>query len=241
MKSTLLVLALMMTLQAPAVLAVEPQETRPHSGVLTGIGMFAGAILGGPGYAIAAFTLGAVYDTQQDKKFALQKSLERTRHDYADLKDKHQHELVKMQQQQAESEARFQLASTKWSNSISKIDQSIGYTLQFRTAVSDIEPHYIKDLTSLAQLLKEMPELRLQLAGFSDRMGEETFNQQLSLQRVKRVEHFFMQNGIDQHRIESHAYGESHPLNNTSGIEDNSFERRVIISVNPPLNAVVSN
>lgn len=287
MKVTLLAIALIIALQAPAVLANEAQEKRPLIGILTAVGMAAGAIVGGPGYAITAMVAGMVYDIQDDKKFALQKSLQQNKRNYAALQVGHHDELENLRSQQVESEARFllanscpetdnigskpqytkivrnvkqpltkevaasgfksgqELASTKWTNSISGLDKSFAYTLQFRTASSFIEPHYIKDLTNLAQLLKQMPDTQLQLAGFSDRMGDESYNQQLSLDRVSRVEHFFKKHGIEKSRIETHAYGESHPLNNESGIEDNSFERRVMISISPPYGttgkALVSN
>jgi sortase system peptidoglycan-associated protein len=245
MKLTLLAIALMSALQAPAVLANETQEKRPLIGILTAVGMVAGVITGGPGYAITAMVAGIVYDIQDDKKYALQKSLQQKQNDYDAMRVSHAGELKKLYEQQAEKEARFQLASTKWPNSISSLGKSFGYALQFRTGSSHIEPHYIKDLTSLASLLNSMPELQLQLAGFSDRLGEESFNQKLSLKRVNRVKHFFAKHGIDKNRIKIHAYGENRPLNNQSGIEDNSFERRVMISITPPYEttnkAIVSN
>jgi sortase system peptidoglycan-associated protein len=233
MKLTLLTVVLMSALQAPAVLANDTQEKRPWIGLLTAAGMVAGVITGGPGYAITVMVGGIVYDIQDDKKLRLQKSLQQKQGDYTALQVSHASEIKKLHEQQADKEARFQLASTKWSNSISGLDKSFGYALQFRTGSSDIEPHYIKDLTSLASLLNTMPELELQVAGFSDRLGEESFNQKLSLKRVNRVKHFFAKHGIDKSRIETHAYGENRPLNKESGIEENSFERRVMLSVSP--------
>ena len=241
MKLTLLTAVLVSALQVPAVLASEPQEKEPLIGLVTAVGMFAGALTGGPGYAITAMVAGMVYDIQDSRKIALQNSLQQKQDDYDAIQVSHSRDIKKLHEQQAEKEAQFQLASTKWSNSISGLQKSFGYSLQFRTKSSDIEPHYIKDLTSLVHLLKTMPEMQLQLAGFSDRMGDESFNQQLSLKRVNGVEHFFTKHGIDKSRIETHAYGETKPLNNQSGIEDNSFERRVMIRINPPYKAVVSN
>ena len=241
MKSTLLAIVLVSALQAPAVLANETQEKRPWIGILTVAGAFAGAVTGGPGYAVTAMVAGIVYDVQDDKKIALQKSLQQKQNEYDAMQVSHSGEISKLHQQQAEKEAQFQLASTKWSNSFSGKQKGFGYSLQFRTGSSAIEPHYIKDLTSLANLLKAMPQLQLQLAGFSDIRGEESFNQELSLKRVKHVETFFTKHGIDKSRVETHAYGENRPLNNQSGVEDNSFERRVMISISPPYEAMVSN
>jgi outer membrane protein OmpA-like peptidoglycan-associated protein len=245
MKLTLTAIIVMSVLQAPAALANEVQEKRPLAGILTAIGMFTGALTGGPGYAATAMVAGIVYDIQEDKKRSLQMSLQQKQKDYQTLQDSHVRELTELREQQAENEARFQLASARWSDSVSGLEKSVGYTLQFRTGSSDIEPHYMKDLTSLAHLLKNMPDLQLQLAGFSDRIGEESFNQQLSLNRVNRVENFFVKHGIEKKRIESRGYGESQPLNRQSSIEDNAFERRVMISVNPSYKvtgkAIVSN
>ena len=82
MKSTLLAIVLMSALQAPAVLATETQEKRPWIGILTVAGAFAGAVTGGPGYAVTTMVAGIVYDIQDDKKIALQKSLQQKQNEY---------------------------------------------------------------------------------------------------------------------------------------------------------------
>jgi len=203
--------------------------------------MIAGVLMGGPGYVFVSTTLGAFYDHQADEKYRLTQNLSRHQSDLSRKTADYQKQIAVLGGEIAERDAQYQLASNKWSGSISSLEKSIGYALQFRTGSSDIEPHYIKDLTSLAELLRIKSGLRIDLAGFSDRLGDETYNQQLSLDRVRRVENFFVKNGIKKSRIDTHAYGENQPLNSEAGVEDNSFERRVMISIEPTYKAVVSN
>lgn len=241
MKHALLITAIFTLMQSSQLMADEQKSHRPSSGLITGISMVAGALMGGPGYLITSTALGAIYDTQADDKYRLAQELDQQQKELASLRISNKKEIASMGNEIAEREAQFQLASTRWSNSISSLERNFAYTLQFRTGSSDIESHYIRDLTNLAQLLKKTPGLQLKLAGFSDRMGDETFNQQLSSARASQVKRFFEKQGIDKTRIETHAYGESRPLNIQSSIEDNAFERRVMISINPPYKAVVSN
>jgi outer membrane protein OmpA-like peptidoglycan-associated protein len=241
MKKILLITTIFSLFQAPVLLASEQPERRPGSGLVTGVSMIAGVLMGGPGYVFVSTTLGAFYDRQADEKYRLTKKLSAQQTDLSGQIADYRNQITILGAELAERDAKYQLASNKWSGSISNLEKSIGYTLQFRTGSSAIEPHYIRDLTNLAELLKVRSGLRIELAGFSDRLGDETFNQQLSLDRVSRVENFFVGNGIKKNRIDTHAYGENQPLNHTSGVEDNSFERRVMISIEPTYKAVVSN
>ena len=103
--------------------------------------------------------------------------------------------------------------------------------LQFRTASSDIEPQYQRELSNIAKILHHNHEARVNLWGYTDRRGDETYNQKLSAQRVTAIENYLVQHGTAREQILSIAYGESQPQDKLENLEGNFFDRRVVIEL----------
>lgn len=242
MKKVLLVAAIMTISQATLVQADETQTTRPAAGLTTGLGLIAGAAIGGPVYIFGATALGAIYDTQADKKFRAEQELFAKQQDLKNLQISHDTQIASLRTELAESESRYQLASANWTGAVplSK-DSSLGYNVQFRTGSSEIEPQYVKDLTNMAKMLKNVPSLEVSLAGYSDRVGDNNYNQELSRQRAMKIQGFFVSQGVDSSRISTQAYGESKPLSRDVSIENNAFDRRVMIELVPVTAKVAAN
>jgi hypothetical protein len=55
----------------------------------------------------------------------------------------------------------------------------------------------------------------------------------LSNDRANQVKEFLIQQGIEEHRITTLAYGESQPLHIEETLENNFFDRRVSIYLRP--------
>ncbi len=242
MKKVLLIAAIMTMSQATLLQADESTTTRPAAGVTTGLGLITGAAIGGPVAIFTATAIGAILDSQADKKFQAEQELAVKQQDLNKLQISHENQVAALRAELAESESRYQLASANWTGSVplSK-DSTLGYNVQFRTGSSVIEPQYLNDLTNLAKLVKNVPSLEVSLAGYTDRIGDDSFNQDLSSQRAKRIEGFFVSQGIDSSRISTRAYGESRPLNPDVSIENNAFDRRVMIELVPVAAKVASN
>jgi len=245
MNKTLSVLLLLTTLQSPSLLAAETtqKERELKKPVLfaTPLGMLTGAAVAGPIGVIVATTLGVIFDAQKEKKHELQLALQSSNHLIKKQMLAHEQEVSLLVTQQNERDEQFLLASREWNDTFqSGFEKSISYSLQFRTSSSDIEPHYLEQLDGLAQLLSSAPKLAVRLTGHSDQLGDETYNQELSRKRVEQVEKYLMDSGVSASRIQSYAHGESSPLNQQAGIEENPFERRVTIDISPSRQAVVS-
>lgn len=75
------------------------------------------------------------------------------------------------------------------------------------------------------QILKENPQLRVEIQGHTDSIGNEAYNQQLSEKRAESVKNYLIQQGISRDRLTSKGYGESRPRfpNDT---EENRFRNR---------------
>jgi OOP family OmpA-OmpF porin len=71
------------------------------------------------------------------------------------------------------------------------------------------------------------------LAGHSDRMGPERYNQRLSARRAERVRAYLAAHGIREQDLASAALGESRPLVGTADEVEEARNRRVEISFGP--------
>ncbi|BBM89890.1 membrane porin [Spirochaetota bacterium] len=88
---------------------------------------------------------------------------------------------------------------------------------------------YTPRLEEIVAFLRIRPTLKLRLIGFTDDIGTESYNQNLSRQRVITVRDFFLERGIPANRIELFARGESNPLNSNRNEQERSLNRRVEI------------
>ena len=104
--------------------------------------------------------------------------------------------------------------------------------VQFRTGSSVIEPQYEDELKNIARLLSRNKDASVTLAGFADRRGENQANFRLSEQRVDGVKDFLVSQGASTSQILTTAYGETRPLSTEESLENNFFDRRVVIELN---------
>jgi OOP family OmpA-OmpF porin len=67
-------------------------------------------------------------------------------------------------------------------------------------------------LNKAAQVLKEFPEIRLEVAGHTDNKGKASYNQTLSQRRADAVKKYLVGKGIDAARLTAVGYGMDRPL-----------------------------
>jgi type IX secretion system PorP/SprF family membrane protein len=82
----------------------------------------------------------------------------------------------------------------------------------FATNKWDIRTEARAELDNLAQILKDNPNLRIEVAGHADQRGSESYNQWLSNKRSVSVRDYLIKNGVSASQLEVKGYG-----------EDNSF------------------
>lgn len=114
-------------------------------------------------------------------------------------------------------------------------------TIHFKSGSSDIQAHYRDQLESLASLSRLMPEARIEITGYADRRGDAGYNLALSRERSQAVKDFFAAMGIQNSSIKTIAYGESRPLQAEQSIENDFFDRRVLIRLTAPGSQMLSS
>lgn len=84
------------------------------------------------------------------------------------------------------------------------------------------------ELRRIKKLMDDYPDIKVEIAGHTDAIGSEQYNQWLSEQRANAVVKFLTESGVDKERLIAKGYGESRPVaTNSQEIEGRELNRRV--------------
>jgi outer membrane protein OmpA-like peptidoglycan-associated protein len=75
----------------------------------------------------------------------------------------------------------------------------------------DIRPDAEPTLNKLAEVLRQNPDIRIQLGSHTDCRGNDDYNQSLSQRRAQSAVNYLISKGIDPARLSALGYGESQP------------------------------
>ena len=101
----------------------------------------------------------------------------------------------------------------------------------FDTGKAQLNPGSARKLDQLAQFLADHPERRVQIDGFTDSVGTESYNQDLSQRRADAVKSALVMRGIDPTRIESQGYGKGFPVADNADSGGRQMNRRVEVVI----------
>ncbi len=88
-----------------------------------------------------------------------------------------------------------------------------------------------KNLDPLIHYLQESPRRKVTIGGHTDSVGEDAYNQTLSLRRADAVRDYLIRSGIDENRIITRGHGEFYPVATNSTREGRQLNRRVEILI----------
>lgn len=88
-------------------------------------------------------------------------------------------------------------------------------------------------LNEVTAVLREYPETRITVAGYTDSTGSEQYNQRLSERRAAAVANYLTQGGVASQRLNRVGYGESQPVASNETEQGRAQNRRVEITVTP--------
>jgi outer membrane protein OmpA-like peptidoglycan-associated protein len=101
----------------------------------------------------------------------------------------------------------------------------------FDTGRSELNPGAGRKLDQLAQFLSEHKERRVQIDGFTDSVGSDSYNEELSLRRADAVKSALLVRGIDASRISTQGYGKAFPVANNTDSGGRQLNRRVEVVI----------
>ncbi len=110
-----------------------------------------------------------------------------------------------------------------------KVD--IGSTIVLKNIFFDFDKATIKsestnELSRLVKLLKDNPEIKIELGSHTDDVGSKEYNAKLSDNRSKAVVAYLISNGIPSNRLIAKGYGETKPLAKNDTEEGRKQNRR---------------
>ena len=103
--------------------------------------------------------------------------------------------------------------------------------VNFEFAKYNILPSSEDVLTTLLNYLQENPEIVISIEGHTDDIGNEQYNDLLSLNRARSVYNWLINKGIDSSRLSFTGFGKSRPIYNDMDEEHRALNRRVEVRI----------
>lgn len=101
-----------------------------------------------------------------------------------------------------------------------RFKQEVPDTVNFAFNRSDLTPEARAILAKQAQWIRQFPEVRFKVFGFTDNVGSESFNKSLGMRRAQTVVNYLKSLGIGSARLEAViSFGKTQPLIDVPGPE----------------------
>ncbi len=101
----------------------------------------------------------------------------------------------------------------------------------FQTAKSKITDDGMKEINYLTKFLLETKDVVVEISGFTDNIGSESSNLELSKQRAEEAKEILVKAGIEEHRITHQGYGSARPVVSNSSQWGRALNRRIEFKV----------
>ncbi len=101
----------------------------------------------------------------------------------------------------------------------------------FDTGRSELKPGAGRKLDQLVQFLTEHPDRRVQIDGFTDSVGTDAYNEQLSQNRADAVKSALITRGVSPSRIGTEGYGKAFPVASNTESGGRQMNRRVEVVI----------
>ncbi len=97
----------------------------------------------------------------------------------------------------------------------------------FDTGKATLRPESFSELDRLIKVLKEYPNLKLEISGHTDSRGSLSFNNKLSQRRAKSVVDYLLSKGTNSAQMVAKGYGPTQPRADNVTAEGRQLNRRV--------------
>ena len=94
-----------------------------------------------------------------------------------------------------------------------------------------VKPNSYGDVKNLADFMAQYPATNVEVAGHTDSVGPDAYNQKLSQRRADAVKQVLVKDGVAPSRITAVGYGESRPVADNATEAGRAVNRRVEASV----------
>ncbi len=110
----------------------------------------------------------------------------------------------------------------------------------FSTNKAKLKSGGMRNMTKLADFLKQYPERKVLVEGHTDSTGSKIYNQKLSEERANAVRTALLDMGINSDRIATRGYGEEFPVADNGTAAGRQLNRRIEIIISDENGNIIS-
>ena len=108
---------------------------------------------------------------------------------------------------------------------------TLGNDVLFDVGRSTLKPSGRRAIAQLARFMREHPDRKIVVEGFTDDRGSPQYNRQLSERRAQAVREALVHEGIDPKRIAARGLGDAYPVATNENPRGRELNRRVEILI----------
>ncbi len=112
---------------------------------------------------------------------------------------------------------------------VEKVQKDKSYKLHdiyYATNSAELSSKSLFILNEFVVFLEDNPTIRVDIHGHTDDVGDDAFNQELSVRRARSVYDYLIMKGISSFRLQYHGFGESKPVTDNRTEEGRARNRR---------------
>ncbi len=96
---------------------------------------------------------------------------------------------------------------------------------------AQIRSEAFPELKRLVRFMKEYPDIKILIAGYTDNRGSTAYNLKLSSERARAVFRYLVSHGVQAERMQYKGFGQSHPLTGNATSSGRALNRRTEIVI----------
>ncbi|MDW7679532.1 MAG: OmpA family protein [bacterium] len=110
-------------------------------------------------------------------------------------------------------------------------DRLVLVGVKFAFDKSDLLLESYPVLDKAVKLLKDNPDVRVEIEGYCDYVGSAEYNQKLSVERALTVKSYLVSKGIADSRLSTVGYGKGNPVASNETEEGRAMNRRIVFRI----------
>jgi OmpA-OmpF porin, OOP family len=110
-------------------------------------------------------------------------------------------------------------------------DRLVLVGVNFAFDKSDLLPESYPVLDKSVKLLNDKPDVKFEVEGYTDYVGTDAYNQELSVERAQKVKAYLVSKGIAQNRLTTVGFGKNNPIESNNTEEGRAMNRRIVFKI----------
>lgn len=177
------------------------------------------------------YRFGIGNESTQCKPCQMQSKADTTdRTDYQRIEDLIVKHIPKEVLKETNKETIKEVAVDRYIQEVSK-DKLVLVGVNFDFDKSNLLSESYPVLNKVAALLKDRPDVNVEIEGYTDYVGSLAYNLNLSIERAERVKEYLVTQGIESRRLTTFGYGKRNPIENNETEVGREMNRRIVFRI----------